>query len=293
MVEAGAVLEAEEAFGRPLAGQERLVALVDVGGDQLRALRVRAGDEDGRNAANVGCEPGSVEVADRGLGRDQHLAAEVAALLLGRELVFEVNAADARFDIGLHDLEAVEGAPKARLRVGDDRREPVALGSALAVLDLVGALQRAVDLAWPARDPCSQDRATGRDTWSRRCWRRPQPASRTDRSPSGPRGPSALPDCPLRRRARGPARLAAEAPTAETRRAGRACARSAASRGGAARLRRYTDARSRRSGREERKPRHQSQSLRIPCDLDEGKHGIVVNDAQIRAKVTELDLCTL
>ena len=57
-----------------------------------------------------------------------------------------MNAADARFDIGLHDLEAVERAPKARLRVGDDRREPVALGSALAVLDLVGALQSAVDL---------------------------------------------------------------------------------------------------------------------------------------------------
>ena len=146
MVEAGAVLQAEEAFGRPLAGEERPVALVDVAGDELGAFRIGAGDEDGRNPADVGGEPRGVEVADRGLGRDQHLAAEVAALLFGRELVLEVNAGDACFDIGLHDLEAVERAAEAGLRVGDDRREPVALRSAFRMLDLVGALERAVDL---------------------------------------------------------------------------------------------------------------------------------------------------
>ena len=293
MVEAGAVLEAEEALGRPLAGQERLVALVDVGRDQLRAFRVRAGDEEGRNAADVGCEPRGVEVADRRLGRDQHLAAEVAALLFGRELVFEMNAADARFDIGLHDLEAVEGAPKARLRVGDDRREPVALGSAFAVLDLVGALQRAVDSLGQLGTRVRRiERLVGIHGAGGVGVGRSLPAGQIDRLQARADHLHRL-VAALRRRARGPARLAAEAPTAETRRAGRACARSAASRGGAARLRRCTDARSRRSGREERKPRHQNQSLRIPCDLDAGKHGIVVNDAQIRAKVTELDLCTL
>ena len=82
MVEAGAVLQAEEALGRALAGQERPVALVDVAGDELGALGVGAGDEDGRHAADVGGEPRGVEVADRRLGRDQHLAAEMAALLL-------------------------------------------------------------------------------------------------------------------------------------------------------------------------------------------------------------------
>ena len=35
---------------------------------------------------------------------------------------------------------------EAGLGIGDDRREPVALGAALGMLDLVGALQRAVDL---------------------------------------------------------------------------------------------------------------------------------------------------
>ena len=127
MVEAGAVLQAEEALGGALAGQELAVALVDVGGDQLRALGVGAGDEQGRHAADVGGEPGRVEVADMRLGRDQHLAAEMAALLLGGELVLEMDAGGARLDIGLHDLEAVERPAEAGLGIGDDRREPVAL----------------------------------------------------------------------------------------------------------------------------------------------------------------------
>ena len=147
MVEAGAVLQAEEAFGRPLAGDERPVALIDVAGDELGAFGVGAGDEDRRHAADVGGEPRGVEVADRRLGRDQHLAAEVAALLLARELVLEVNARGARLDIGLHDLEAVERAAEAGLGVGEDRREPVALRAAFQMLDLVGALQGLVDLA--------------------------------------------------------------------------------------------------------------------------------------------------
>src|SRR5690242_8101311 len=106
MVDTGAVLEAEEALRRAFAGQELVVAFVDVRGDELRALRVGAGDENGRNTADVGCEPSSVEIADRRLGRNEDLAAEVAALLFGSELVLEMNAGDARFDIGLHNLEA-------------------------------------------------------------------------------------------------------------------------------------------------------------------------------------------
>jgi hypothetical protein len=48
-------------------------------------------------------------------------------------------------NIGLHDLEAVQWPAEAGLRVGDDGSEPVALGSALGMLDLVGALERAID----------------------------------------------------------------------------------------------------------------------------------------------------
>ncbi len=49
MVDARAVLEAEEAFGSAFAGQELMVALVDVGGDELGALCIGAGDENRRN----------------------------------------------------------------------------------------------------------------------------------------------------------------------------------------------------------------------------------------------------
>ena len=81
MVEAGAVLEAKEALGRSLAGNERAVALVDVAGDELGAFGIGARDEDRRDTADVGGEPRSIEIADRRLGRDQHLAPKVAAFL--------------------------------------------------------------------------------------------------------------------------------------------------------------------------------------------------------------------
>ena len=70
----------------------------------------------------------------------------MAALLFRSELVFEVNAGRARLDIGFHDLKAVERAAEARLGIGENRHEPVALRSALHMLDLVGAGEGAVDL---------------------------------------------------------------------------------------------------------------------------------------------------
>ncbi len=82
-----------------------------------------------------------------GCSRDQNLAAEMAALLFRRELVLEVNARSAGFDEGLHDLESVQRSAETGFCIGDDRREPGVDGQALAFLrlDLVGALQRAVD----------------------------------------------------------------------------------------------------------------------------------------------------
>ena len=94
-----------------------------------------------RNSADVGGEPRRVEVADRRLGRDQHLAAEMAALLLGGELVLEMDAGGTRFDVRLHDLEAVQRSAEAGFGVGDDRHEPIAPGAAFHMLDLVGALR--------------------------------------------------------------------------------------------------------------------------------------------------------
>src|SRR5688572_18117703 len=95
MVKPGAFPEPEEAFRRPLSGEELMVPLVDVGGDQLRAFGVGAGNEDGRDAADVGGETRGVEVADMGLSRDQHLAAKMSALLLRGELILEMDAGGA------------------------------------------------------------------------------------------------------------------------------------------------------------------------------------------------------
>ncbi len=143
----GAFLEAEEAFRRALAGDELAVALVDIRGDEPGALGIGAREDQRRHAADIGRETRGDEIALMRGGRDQHLAAHVAALLLGRQLVLEVHAGRARLDIGLHDLERVERPAEAGLGIGDDRHEPVALRAAFGVLDLVGALQRAVDAA--------------------------------------------------------------------------------------------------------------------------------------------------
>ena len=77
-------------------------------------------------------------------GRDEHLAAEVAALLLGGELVLEVHAGGAGLDHRLHQLEGVQRPAEAGLGVGDDRREPVGAVRALGAVDLVGAQERVV-----------------------------------------------------------------------------------------------------------------------------------------------------
>ena len=90
------------------------VALVHVAGDQRGGVRVGAGDDQRRHAADVGGEPGGVQRPDVLAGRDEHLPAEVAALLLGRELVLPVHAGRARRDHGLHQLERVEHAAEAR-----------------------------------------------------------------------------------------------------------------------------------------------------------------------------------
>ena len=146
MLEPGAVLQAEEPLGGALAGQERAgrarrcPTVIN-----LRALGVGPRNDQRRHPAHVGGEPRGVEVADVRLGRNEHLAAEMAALLLGRQLVLEMDRGDPRLDIGLHDFEAVQRPAEPGFGIGDDRNEPVALRAAFADLDLVGALERLVD----------------------------------------------------------------------------------------------------------------------------------------------------
>ncbi len=118
-------LRAVETFHRALAGQERLVVVVDVGGDQVGGFRVGAGQQHGRHARDVGGETRGRQLGDVFARRHEHLAAHVAAFLHRRQLVFEVHARSAGFDHRLHQFERVQHAAETGFRVGDDRREVV------------------------------------------------------------------------------------------------------------------------------------------------------------------------
>ncbi len=120
------------------AGEERAVALVMVAREQCRREGVGAGDDDGRHSGDVGSEPGGVEGADVLAGRDEHLAAHVAALLLARQLVLPVHTGGTGLDHAVHQLVGVERAAEAGLGVGDDRGHPVA-DRTVHALDLAGA----------------------------------------------------------------------------------------------------------------------------------------------------------
>jgi hypothetical protein len=111
------------------------------------AERVGARDENGRDAADVGGQPRCVEGTDEVLRGHEHLAAEVAALLLGAQLVLVVDAGGPSLDHRAHQLEGVERAAEAGLGVGEDRGEPVRAVPPLGVVDLVGAEERVVEAA--------------------------------------------------------------------------------------------------------------------------------------------------
>ena len=139
-----------EAFSRAFAGDEGLVVLVVVAGDEVRCLSVGACDHQGRRAANVGRHTCSDQFLNRLDRRHQHLAAHVATLLDRCELVFKVNAARARLDHRLHQFECVEHAAEAGFCIGHDRREVVDVALVAGVrtlgpLDFIGALERVVD----------------------------------------------------------------------------------------------------------------------------------------------------
>jgi hypothetical protein len=112
----------------------------------LARVGVGAGDEHVGHVQHVGRQARRHQRADELAGGHQHLAAQVAALLLAGELVLEVHAGGAGLDHRLHQLEGVERAAEAGLGVGHDgARTSACLAPPSAVLDLVGALQRVVD----------------------------------------------------------------------------------------------------------------------------------------------------
>ena len=81
------------------------------------------------------------------LGRDENLAAHVAALLLRCQLVLEVDAGSPGAQHALHQLVDVQGAAEAGLAVCHDRNQPVAqhLAVVFVPLDLVGTPEGVVE----------------------------------------------------------------------------------------------------------------------------------------------------
>ena len=145
VLDAEALADPEEALGGAFAAQERPVSLVDVGGEQLCGVAVGSAQQHRRHPLHVGRQPCGVQRADVLADRHQHLAAEMAALLLRRELVLEMHTGGTRLDHRPHQLERVQRAAEAGLGIGDDRRHPLLSGVALEAGDLVGAAQRVVD----------------------------------------------------------------------------------------------------------------------------------------------------
>jgi hypothetical protein len=136
-----------ETLDRALAGAERLVVVIDVGGHEIGGLGIGARENDRRHAHAVGSEPRRDQLFDRLARRHQDLAAHVPALFHRGELILEVDTRRAGVDHGLHQLEGVEHAAESGLGVGDDRRKEVDVVLAFHVLNLIGAHERAVDPA--------------------------------------------------------------------------------------------------------------------------------------------------
>ena len=136
---------AVEALRGALTRAERLVAIIHIGGEQIRGFSIGAREQHGGHAHYVGGEAGGNQFLHRFLARHQHLAAHVTAFLHGSELVLEVNAGGTGIDHSLHQLVGVQHAAETGLGVGHDRGEPVDVTLAFHVRDLIGPLQRVVD----------------------------------------------------------------------------------------------------------------------------------------------------
>ncbi len=116
------------------AEQERLVALVGAAVEQVGRLGVGARDDDARHPHDVELEAGGVEALDLFVGRHQHLAALMAALLGARALVLDVVSGHAGLDEPPDQVAHVRVAAVAGVGVGDDERPVVDRRCSFALL---------------------------------------------------------------------------------------------------------------------------------------------------------------
>ena len=135
----------KEPLARALAGEERRVAGIMIGQQQIRRIRIGARDDHRGHAHDVRREARGDQLVDRLGGRDQHLAAQMTALFRGRQLILEMHGGGAGADQRLGQFERIEVAAETRLGIGDDRRQPIDVGLAFQVMNLIGAQQGVVD----------------------------------------------------------------------------------------------------------------------------------------------------
>ena len=121
------------------AQQERLVAFIGAAVDQVGRLGVGTRDDDAGHAHHVELEPCGVEPFELLVGRHQHLAALMAALLGAGALVLDVISGHAGFDEAADQVAHMRITTVAGVGVGDDER-PVVVCRGRGAL-LVGHLQ--------------------------------------------------------------------------------------------------------------------------------------------------------
>ncbi len=141
-----AVVDPEIAFGGAFAGHEGVIGGIDITGDEFGAIGVCPGDQHRGHVENIGRQPGGHQRLDELGGRNQHLATQVAALLLRGQLVLEVDTRRSGFNHGLHEFERVQRTAEPGLGVGNDRSKPVrSIPVLFRVFDLVGAHESLID----------------------------------------------------------------------------------------------------------------------------------------------------
>ena len=146
-----------ETFRRALAGDEWLVILVAVRGQQIGCFGIGTGDDQCRHAADVGGEARGDQFLDSFLGGHENLAAHVAAFLDRGQLVFPVHAGRSGANHCLHQFKGVQHTAKSGFGIGDDGCEVVDVAlvagvHVLGTLDLVGTTERVVDPLDDLRD---------------------------------------------------------------------------------------------------------------------------------------------
>ena len=118
-----------------------MITRINITGNELGAVGIGPGDQNSGHVHDIGGQARGGQCANELRGRNQNLTAKMAALFFTSKLIFEMNGSGSSLDHRLHQLIRVQWPSKTSLRVSDDGSEPMLLGAALRVFDLISPLQ--------------------------------------------------------------------------------------------------------------------------------------------------------